>query len=226
MARQKNNETREKILKNAYARFMEYGYESVYLRDIAEDSGITATLLHHYYPTKADIVIHIIYDLLQKFIEYMNEKLGPTGAAGNSYSFILAELIYMFDVLLRNNGRMLTVYSYVICDTKLMNDVVEYCLDRMAPADTVDTVEKRYKHYILWGGISQIVALHLKKTLPFEVRDGVTRLFVQYLQSLGMKDADIKRIVKEAEALSTQDVLDEFYGKYSASIDHFIYCDW
>lgn len=226
MARPRNNETRELILKNAYKRFLSEGYESVYLKDIAKDTGITATLLHHYYPTKADIVIHIIYDMLTKTREYLIVVGEKTGRMAESYSYVLAELLYMFDVLLRNNGVMLDVYSYVLCDTKLMNEVVEFCCDKMAPADIVDTVEKRYNQFILWGGISQVVALYLKKRLPHEVSDGVIKLYSLYLLANGISEVERSQIIDAGRELSTKDKLDDFYEKYEKSIDHFIYCEW
>lgn len=226
MARPRNNETRELILKNAYKRFLSEGYESVYLKDIAKDTGITATLLHHYYPTKADIVIHIIYDMLTKTTEYLIFVGEKTGRMAESYSYVLAELLYMFDVLLRNNGVMLDVYSYVLCDTKLMNEVVEFCCDKMAPADIVDTVEKRYNQFILWGGISQVVALYLKKRLPHEVSDGVIKLYSLYLLANGISEVERSQIIDAGRELSTKDKLDDFYEKYEKSIDHFINCEW
>lgn len=226
MARPRNNETRELILKNAYNRFLSDRYESVYLKDIAKDTGITATLLHHYYPTKADIVIHIIYDMLIKIRKYLIEVGGEVQSQAESYSYALDDILYMFDVLLRNNGAMLDVYSYVLCDTKLMNEVVEFCCDKMAPKYIVDTVEKRYNQFILWGGISQVIALYLKKRLPHEVRDGIIKLYNQYLLSNGITEAERSQIIETAKELSTKEKLDAFYKQYEKSIDHFINCEW
>ena len=226
MARPRNNETRELILKNAYKRFLSEGYESVYLKDIAKDTGITATLLHHYYPTKADIVIHIIYDMLTKTREYLSVVGKKTSRTAESYSYVLAEVLYMFDVLLRNNGIMLDVYSYVLCDTKLMNEVVEFCCDKMAPKEIIDTVGKRYNQFILWGGISQIVALYLKKRLPYEIGDGVISLYNYYLLSNGISEEERAKIIADSKSLATREHMNEFYAKYNESIDHFINCEW
>ena len=60
MARQKNQELRQEILKAAYQRFMRDDYNNILLKDIAADCGISVSLLHHYFPTKADIIINII----------------------------------------------------------------------------------------------------------------------------------------------------------------------
>ena len=226
MARPRNNETRELILKNAYNRFLSDRYESLYLKDIAKDTGITATLLHHYYPKKTDIIIHIIYDMLTKIRKYLISVGGEINSQSESYAYTLDDILYMFDVLLRNNGVMLNAYSYVICDTKLMNEVVEFCCNNLASADIVDTVEKRYNQFILWGGISQVIALHLKKRLPHEVRDGIIRLYNQYLLENGVAEAERSQIIKTAKELSTKDKLDVFYEQYEKSIDHFINCEW
>ncbi|MBR0374391.1 MAG: TetR/AcrR family transcriptional regulator [Mogibacterium sp.] len=227
MARPKNNETREKILKNAYSRFLTYGYDGVYLKEIAEDTGITATLLHHYFPAKADLVIHIIYDLLLKTQDYLKEKYhAKEHAPVNGFSLSLAMITYMFDVLARNNGQMLSVYSYVLCDTKLMNEIVDFCCDTISMPETVDTVEKRYGQFIFWGGASQMIVLYLKRRLPFSIREGLIQLYCQFMTSIGMTDEEQSFVLSECDKITQQNDLDEFYDKYIRSIDHFIYCEW
>lgn len=231
MPRPRNNETRENILRCAYNRFITSDYESVLLKDIAQDAGITTTLLHHYFPAKADLIIHIIYDMLVKTISFIDENdlkdnIQLEGEEAEGYAVMFATFNYMFDVLCRNNGRMLNAYSYVICDTKLMNEVVDFCNDNFNIPTTVDTIQKRYGQYIFWGGMSQIVALSLKKRLHLTIREAMRDQYRAFLVSINTDETIAERILEAGDKMSMQADLDQFYVKYTDSMDHFINCEW
>lgn len=230
MPRPKNNEARENILRCAYHRFMEVDYETVYLKDIAKDAGITTTLLHHYFPAKSDLIIHIIYDLLSKTKQFLRDndqgKSNLKSKEEDGYAVMLATFYYMFDVLCRNNSRMLNAYSYVICDTKLMNDVVDFCNDNFNIPETVDTQEKQYGQFIFWGGVSQIVALRLKRRLLVTIKEAIKEQYIYFLISIGIDEKTIEDIIEAADSMSAPKMLDDFYKEYMDSIDHFIHCSW
>lgn len=230
MPRPRNNETRQIVLKNAYNRFMTTDYELVLLKEIAKDAGITVTLLQHYFPAKSDLVIHIIYDMLSKNVHFLEEKKAIIEEIGNveeeGYAIMLSIFYYMFNALSRNNERMLKAYSHVICDTKLMNNVVDFCNDNFNIPETVDTIQKRYGQFVFWGSMSQIVALTLKKRLPMSIKDAIRQQYRYFLLSIGKPEERIDLIFKIADKVSSEENCDDFYNQYIKSMDHFINCNW
>lgn len=229
MARPRNNETRENILRSAYRRFSKYDYEDVLLKDIAAECEITPTLLHHYFPTKADIVVHIIYDLLIKIEEFLVERT-PDGSSAdreNAAAYDIMSMHLMIDVLVRNNNQLLKMYSYILCDAKLMNQIVDFCFQELRKyGEHYDTAEKRYGQYILFGGISQIVVLYLNGKLLFPITEGVDKLYHGILAAQGMENEHIDELISFANEKITKPVRDLFYETYESSMNHFIYCNW
>lgn len=228
MARQKNQELRQEILKAAYQRFMRDDYNNILLKDIAADCGISVSLLHHYFATKADIIINIIYDLLRKiqlFIIQKNpEDVGFLNATTAFYELIDRMFV---DVLVRNNNQMLRIYTYVLCDAKLMNKVIDFCITNLAPSPELkDKFEKRYEIYIYYGSFAQVVLLYLKNRLPTSLYETSIALYQRRYLSLGYSLDECEKIQSRLDEITNQAFLDEFYQEYLLSLDDFVLCEW
>lgn len=229
MARQRNNEIRQKILESAYKRFTQSDFDSTYMKDIAEDCGISTSLLNHYFPTKNDIVIHIIYDLLIKIesfiMENYDEHFKNHREKAIAYNVIILQLFY--DVLLRNNNKMLRMYRPIQTDANLMNKVIDYSIARLIPfPELKDTFEKRYGIYLLHGSLAQVVILYLDNNLAFKLTDAIDRLFISYFRSLNFTDKEQEELISFSNNLINEDVKNIFYDIYINSLDNFVTCDW
>ncbi|WP_170477059.1 TetR/AcrR family transcriptional regulator [Ruegeria arenilitoris] len=63
----------EKILAAAEARVRTGGYNGFSFRDVARDTGLTSAGIHHYFPTKADLVARLARDYTSRFLETLDE---------------------------------------------------------------------------------------------------------------------------------------------------------
>jgi Transcriptional regulator len=72
MARKKNMEKRNEILKSAYHMFCEKGYEEVFVREIADEVGISKALFQHYFTKKVDILETMLKELLEVSFSYVD----------------------------------------------------------------------------------------------------------------------------------------------------------
>lgn len=229
MARQRNNEIRQEILKSAYDRFMKLDYNDVYLKDVAGDCNISVSLLHHYFPTKNDIVIHLIYDLLMKVKGFLEEQSGISEKECSDYTMVYYEVLVRFfvDVLSRDNGKMFRAYTCVLSDAKVMNKVVEFCIEHLSQgAARVDTYEKRYELHLIFGSLSQIVLMYLDNRLMYGLPDIVENLFDRTYFSLGMTKEERSKAISLIDKFVNKDRKEKFYHMYINSLQYFASCDW
>ncbi|MCA0930735.1 TetR/AcrR family transcriptional regulator [Ruegeria profundi] len=63
----------EKILVAAEARVRTGGYNGFSFRDLARDTALTSAGVHHYFPTKADLVARLARNYTSRFLETLNE---------------------------------------------------------------------------------------------------------------------------------------------------------
>lgn len=228
MARQKNQELRQKILKVSYKRFMQDDYNNIYLKDIAAECGISASLLHHYFPTKADIIINIIYDMIAKiqlFLEHTPECVSLVKKNSMANNELLNRIFV--HMLARNNGQILRFYSYVLCDARLMNQIVDFCFNQFSELPELkNTFEKRYEWYIYYGSLAQVALLYLDNRLITSLEDAATALHDRWYFALGIATEEWHEIREGVDEILNQEFLDEFYREYIISLDDFVFCDW
>lgn len=72
MVRRKNVEKRNEILKSSYHMFCEKGYEEVFVREIADEVGISKALFQHYFTKKIDILETMLKELLDVSFSYVD----------------------------------------------------------------------------------------------------------------------------------------------------------
>lgn len=229
MARQRNNEIRQKILEAAYNKFTELGFETVLIKDIAEECGISKSLLHHYFSTKKDIVIHIIFDMLSKTETFVMDNYGDYLKNHTEYSVVYNSMLLnlFYDILSRNNNKLLRMYVFVLCDANLMYKVIDYSIDRLIPfTELKNTFEKRYGLFVLNGSLAQTVLLYLNNNLAYRLTDAIDKLLVSYYRSLGFTDKQQKELINIVRDKISEDDKNRNYEYYINSLDNFILCDW
>jgi len=74
LSRQPNIVQREAIIRASYTLFLENGYEAVTTRRIAEECGISRSLLHHYYNKKEEIILEVFGWIASKLSEFWFSK--------------------------------------------------------------------------------------------------------------------------------------------------------
>ncbi len=87
----------EKILAAAEARVRTGGYNGFSFRDIARDAGLTSAGVHHYFPTKTDLVARLARNYTSRFLDALDECPSHTR---------VARLRELFAESLRQDGKM------------------------------------------------------------------------------------------------------------------------
>lgn len=64
--------TEDRILVNAESHMRQNGYHGFSFRDIARDTGLTSAGVHHYFPTKADLVARLAEDYTTRFLDALD----------------------------------------------------------------------------------------------------------------------------------------------------------
>lgn len=229
MARSKNTELRNQILVNAYQMFYEDGVDNVLMKDIADQSGISVSLLHHYYRRKEDLLVHIFYDMLYKIRTYILEdmKLDP-GALGENaivYPGVLYTIFY--DTLMRDNNHLLRIYTGLLYDTELLRQITDYAFTSLIPPAALPSDNRsRLSMYTLNGALSQVVCIYLDSALPLDLKATLRSLIGVYFGGCGRTQEEQEKLLKLVDRLLPQPVLDGFYTKYLAGTDHFTTCNW
>jgi AcrR family transcriptional regulator len=74
----RKEKTRAKILKHAYAIFVDQGYERATLTEISDRAGVHLQTMVRHFPTKADIIAAIHISTYQMFEEFFNQRTGTS----------------------------------------------------------------------------------------------------------------------------------------------------
>lgn len=68
---------RQALVRAAFRAIAERGFEGLRLRPIAEAAGIDHSTLHHYFPTKADLIAAVLEHVTSQFEATMRTDLEP-----------------------------------------------------------------------------------------------------------------------------------------------------
>ena len=71
MAKIRNDELRERIVRTACSMFLERGYAKTTLKDIAKACEISPSLLQYYFNKRSDFAVAIFYDLIEQFSSFI-----------------------------------------------------------------------------------------------------------------------------------------------------------
>lgn len=81
---------RERILEAAARRFMELGISKVTLDEIASDLGMSKKTMYKYFPSKEDLLTHIIRDRINRNGKRFNDIMGSGKPFGDKLQEIFA----------------------------------------------------------------------------------------------------------------------------------------
>ncbi|MEO1089516.1 MAG: TetR/AcrR family transcriptional regulator [Pseudomonadota bacterium] len=72
------DDTADRVLDAAEARFRRYGFHGTSFRDLAGDVGIKSASVHHHFPTKADLGRAVADRYAQRFLEALGDPRDPS----------------------------------------------------------------------------------------------------------------------------------------------------
>ncbi len=231
MARAKNNELRQKILVTAFRMIYENSVDEVLVKDIAASTGISVSLLHHYYDRKEDILVHIFYDMIYKVQLFVQEKVAPVLMERPVTDVVYIHYFYLlfYDILQRNNDKLLKIYSKVLFDAELLQNATDHAFSAMRDFPTLNlTNEERLSIYTLNGGMAQIVSLYLSKhnVLEFDIKEQLERQMQLVYFSAGLSKEEREATSSVVQSTLTQDLRNECYRYYMDNVNSFHSFDW
>lgn len=231
MAKSKNLELRQKILFTAYTMFYDKGVEPVLMKDIAAGCDISVSLLHHYFPCKEDILVHIFYDMIYKVSAFVLNDLKETilvpKEAGVAYIHIFYRLFY--NILQRNNNKLLRIYTKVLYDTELLQSATDHTFSSAIGYSELQlSSEELLGVYILNGGMAQIVSLYLSNNnaIHFSLDDQLERQIQLLYYSSGFHRKQRADVCEAVGNVLTTEVYDKCYKNYIDSVANGFALDW
>lgn len=226
MARAKNNELRQTILTKAFRLFYENGVDAVLVKDIAAECGISVSLLHHYYSKKEEILVHIFYDMIYKIHVYILDHVKPLLTEPPKTDVVYIHFFYLlfYDILQRNNDKLLKVYTKVLFDTELLQQATDQVFIAMQDFPTLRiSNEERLGAYTLNGGMAQIVSLYLSKhnALTFDIKEQLQKQLLLLYYSAGFSREEREEATAYVTSTLTPEIYDECYQNYMDNVTKF-----
>jgi len=234
MAREKNNELRQKILFTAYHLFLEQGYDSVSTKEIAQTCGITPSLLQHYFPKKEVLLFHIVYNIITCVKQYIYKRFSNEYEKDPKLYYPLSfSLFYhlFYSVLARNNDKLLVLYSHVLYNTNLIKSGNDYTLDNpfILPDYSADSFPKSIRtrmSYVASGCLSQFIPSYLDGSTPDSLEELVALAVDLALYAGDIRPKDRKQVHSLTTQLLTNEIKSECYQAVVESTDEFVPCSW
>lgn len=234
MAREKNNEQRQKILKTVYALFLEKGYNAITMKDIAKECNINVSLLQYYFYKKDDILVHIIFNIILSVSQFISDHFAEEIKNENEDAVYLNSALFyvlFYSLLEANDYQLLRLYIHVLAQAELIKSGIDFAEDALSCyPQTINTPEMRKKRqtidYVISGYMTQFVLLYFERrnweTLDITVQKAIDT----GLYAAGANTTVRKHTLELTNSLVTDDVKEKCQDNLSFYLDKFVACDW
>jgi len=160
VARKKNLEKRNEILRASYKIFGEEEYNLVYLKDIAEAVGISKALMQHYFAKKSDLIECILSDILESSFNYIEANMAKETSVYVKLSNYTR--LFLFEVI--NDAWLYNIISNSVVkyfNIEMWVDVVHRWLQSLSEKLPHDENSHMALSYSLAGGL-QLLTHHMR----------------------------------------------------------------
>jgi len=101
--------TRQRILDAAFAKFVEKGFADVAMREIAEQSGVTKSLIHHHFGSKESL-----WDAVKDraFGRYADQQMAELEKAENPDAALLERSVINYFQFLKDNPQVVRLLAW------------------------------------------------------------------------------------------------------------------
>lgn len=193
MGRHINYEQREIIKKVSFEMFLEYGYDNVTTRNIAEKCEITRALLHYYYNKKEILLIDIYLNLVREANVYFLETLSAEQFENLDVGMFFKLFFGMIDIKPSYNNIYLPIYRDVNLIHSMLNSTVENYDFFLADKPFSD--KKRLAMFAISGIFSQLILLLINKKLDMTTKEVVEYAMKGYYFYLGMDVEESQKLL-------------------------------
>lgn len=212
MAPERNIKKRQDILKVSFRMISEAGYDNVLLKDIANNAGISKSLLQHYFPKKSSIIKALLQDLLSVSFRFAEQLIPAEEGIFQRFSLYTA----LFFKALSENERLDRMYISILSDKDLLNIWVEAAVSwAVEPYHDLGNAGDEEKLRIgLYYGLSGGGELYMHRNeLQIDTFFIAAQMNASMMWMFGYSEKEIKRILKRSVEMFDDNTV-ELYHKY------------
>ncbi|MCQ2558758.1 MAG: TetR/AcrR family transcriptional regulator, partial [Oscillospiraceae bacterium] len=224
MAKEKNNEARQNIIRNAFYMFQDEAYDKVLMRDLAARCGIGQPLLQYYFNRKEDLLVQIFYDLHIKVSNYIHDHLtDDIRNSGCNAQKLHIGVTYMlfFKTLSCDNERLLDLFSQLLNNTQLLKRTTDLIFAKCPwNKNSLLDLDNTICAYVLNGCLQQFTLLYKDGSPMLNTLEKTVDLALDcYYGYSGLSINERQQLISAVHAIVTEDVVQEFYAQYIGGIN-------
>ena len=211
MGRKKNLAQRVQIIKVAYQLFVEEGYDVVTTKRVAEASGMAHSLLHYYYPTKADLLTDVINTMIAKLHSYLVKQ--EVDLSDRLYVYGLFNRLF-FEALAENR-KLWGIYQPALADGQTLRRWTKYAVEKFGLYPPESTEKVKLAPYLLSGSMGQILPLYVDFEVEMELKDTVNLALEAFYSTSGVAKAWIYATIGIIDRRVTQPFVRDFLSEFA-----------
>ncbi|MDR1900045.1 MAG: TetR/AcrR family transcriptional regulator [Treponema sp.] len=206
-----NNEQRRTIIKTAYRLFLEYGYDKLTTRVLADACGMQRSLLSHYFDKKENILLAVYLDIIREIENYCRLTLSEK----QIQTLDVIMVFHMFFRMMDADPRYKNIYMPVYMDPRILNRALCFAVDNNdffgMPAITE---QKKISMFIISGSMSQLMLLCENGRLNMNIRNLINFAMEGYYLHLGFGPKKTQKIVAQVNKILTKSYVLRFIVYY------------
>lgn len=206
MGRKINYEKRTKIIKTSFSLFLNYGYDEVTTRMIAEANGMTRALLFHYYNKKDALLLDVFLNIGQEAAKYNRRVLSEA----QMDILDIGMFFHLFYEMMRIKPQYSNIYLPIFKDAELLNKLLMFIKNNHEFFGVGPYSEKKeLAMFMVSGCLSQLVLLYENKELDMTTSEVTDYAMYGYYFYLGLSRDESQKLID-----LTDEIIDEKYVRY------------
>lgn len=209
MARPKNMLKRNEILKIAYSMFCEKGYEQVFIREIADEAGISKALVQHYFTKKSDILEAMLQEILEVSFSYVNRILTPQESIYLQLS-VYTNLFFQTSILQKDLRRFI---ENIITDKALLTlwiNIVHRWLSTIKTEEMAHVPERDFQIALSFAMAGGTELLLQQEELDIPVSFIAEQMLTSFMRILNASAESAQNVIAQSKNLLMNFDSDEF----------------
>lgn len=213
---------RTRISEAAFRRFLTQSYEGVRIKDIAEECGISNSLLQHYFPKRADLVLDPFHSLVLNALRMLANQLDGITQGDNDQDLVCVNTFYhvFYTILHANHDRLLKLYTVILYDAISLKRGTDLLLDNREELPWQgNTYKSVLGAYAVNGIMAQFVVAYFDNRLSSDLMSFVDMALNMNYDLLELDDARRAFVHEKSAELFNTPATQSFINDYLAYID-------
>ncbi len=214
MGRKINYEQRTKIINTSFSLFLNYGYDEVTTRMIAEASGMTRALLFHYYNKKDALLLDVFLNIGQQAVKYNKRVLSEE----QKDILDIGMFFRLFYEMMRVKPQYSNIYLPIFNDAELLNQLLMFIKNNhefygVGPYSK----KKELAMFMVSGCLSQLVLLYEKNELDMTTSEVTDYAMHGYYFYLGLSRDEAQKLIDLSNEIIDDKYVRDFIEYYESN---------